>query len=88
MSLGFDIERKIDVLALVALVLALITAAVQLTGFFKGANAYSYPPDLVGLIIDPSCALYGSYEFEVTIETVGKHEKGHFQLESLGTDGM
>ena len=52
MPLGLYIERKVDFLALAALILALITAAVQFAGYIRGSRPYLYPPDLVGLIIE------------------------------------
>ena len=50
--IGFEIERRLDLLVFVALILALLTAGAQVRGYLRGVEMKLYPPELVALILE------------------------------------
>lgn len=48
---NFEIERKVNILGLATLAVALMVAIMQVEGCVRGAEVSLYPPDLVGLVL-------------------------------------
>ncbi len=48
---GFEIERKLNILGLATLAVALMVATMQVEGCVRGAEVSLYSPDLVGLVL-------------------------------------
>jgi hypothetical protein len=51
--LGFKVERKFDIIATTAFILALVGAITQVFSFLRGSNVSFYRPDNIILFFDP-----------------------------------
>jgi hypothetical protein len=74
---GFVISRRSDFVAFAALVISIVTASIQLSGYIKGAQLKLLPPDQVFIVKDAAPGEEPRARFGATLIYVNTGEKGY-----------